>query len=51
MKRTPAMLPLKRPVSPEDAARAVVFLASTDSITGAVLPVDCGRSLLHFPQP
>lgn len=46
MKRTPAMLPLKRPVSPDDVARAVILLASSDSITGAVLPVDCGRSLL-----
>lgn len=46
MKRTPGTLPLKRPVSPEDVARAVVLLAAAPSITGAVLPVDCGRSLL-----
>ena len=50
MKRTPALLPLKRPVSPEDVARAVVLLAASPSITGAVLPVDCGQSLLS-PQP
>ena len=50
MKRTPGTLPLKRPVSPEDVARAVVLLASSPSITGAVLPVDCGQSLLS-PQP
>ena len=50
MKRTPATLPLKRPVSPEDVARAVLLLAASPSVTGAVLPVDCGRSLLH-PQP
>ena len=50
MKRIPGTLPLKRPVAPEDVARAVVFLASAPSVTGAVLPVDCGRSLL-FQQP
>jgi len=46
MKHIPATLPLERPVGPEDVARAVVFLASTPSVTGAVLPVDCGQSLL-----
>lgn len=50
MKHIPATLPLKRPVAPEDVARAVVFLASAPSVTGAVLPVDCGQSLL-FRQP
>ena len=50
MKHIPATLPLKRPVDPEDVARAVVFLASAPSVTGAVLPVDCGQSLL-FQQP
>jgi len=50
MKHTPGTLPLKRPVDPLDVARAVVYLASAPSVTGAVLPVDCGRSLLS-PQP
>lgn len=50
MKRTPAALPLKRPVSPEDVARAVILLASCSSITGAILPVDCGQSLRFSPQ-
>ena len=50
MKHIPATLPLKRPVSPEDVARAVVLLAASPSITGAVLPVDCGQSILR-PQP
>ena len=50
MKRIPAILPLKRPVDPLDIARAVVFLASAPSVTGAILPVDCGQSLL-FQQP
>ena len=45
MKHIPATLPLRRPVSPEDVARAVVLLAASPSITGAVLPVDCGQSL------
>ncbi|MBO4363431.1 MAG: SDR family oxidoreductase, partial [Clostridia bacterium] len=51
MKRIPASLPLKRPVSPQDVARAVVLLAASPSITGAVLPVDCGQSLPPSPQP
>lgn len=50
MKHIPATLPLERPVDPPDVARAVVFLASAPSVTGAVLPVDCGQSLL-FQQP
>ena len=50
MKHIPATLPLKRPVDPLDVARAAVFLASAPSVTGAVLPVDCGQSLL-FQQP
>lgn len=50
MKHIPATLPLERPVAPEDVAHAVVFLASAPSVTGAVLPVDCGQSLL-FQQP
>ena len=50
MKRTPAALPLKRPVIPEDVARAVILLASSSSVTGAILPVDCGQSLRFSPQ-
>jgi len=50
MKHIPGTLPLKRPVDPLDVARAVVFLASAPSVTGAILPVDCGQSLL-FQQP
>ena len=50
MKRTPGTLPLKRPVDPAEIARAVVFLATAQSVTGAILPVDCGQSLL-FQQP
>lgn len=39
-------LPLRRTGSPEVVARAVVFLAESDFITGAVLPVDGGEHLL-----
>ena len=46
MKRVPGTLPLERPVDPLDVARAVIFLATAPSVTGAVLPVDCGQSLL-----
>ena len=49
MKRIPGTLPLKRPVDPDDVADAVVFLASARSVTGAILPVDCGQSLLQQP--
>jgi NAD(P)-dependent dehydrogenase (short-subunit alcohol dehydrogenase family) len=35
--------PLRRLGSPEDIAHAVVFLAKSDFITGAALPVDGGR--------
>jgi 3-oxoacyl-[acyl-carrier protein] reductase len=40
-------VPLGRLATPEDVARAVVFLASSEAsfITGTVLPVDGGRSL------
>ena len=51
MKRIPAILPLKRPVSPQDVARAVVLLAASPSVTGATLPVDCGQSLTLPSQP
>lgn len=50
MKRTPAALPLERPVFPEDIAHAVILLASCSSLTGAILPVDCGQSLRSSPK-
>ena len=42
--------PLKRLHTPEDVAAAVLFLASDEAkqITGALLPVDAGRSLPTF---
>ncbi|NDJ63200.1 MAG: SDR family oxidoreductase [Chloroflexi bacterium] len=38
--------PLKRPGTAEDVARAVIYLASEDFITGAVLHVDGGHSVI-----
>lgn len=45
-RRTWQRLPLARPGSPELVGRAVVFLAQAEFITGAVLPVEGGESLL-----
>ncbi|MFX5358914.1 SDR family oxidoreductase [Acinetobacter baumannii] len=36
---------IKRPGSPEDVARAVLFLIDSDYITGTTLLVDGGRHL------
>ncbi|UNU73754.1 pteridine reductase [Moraxella nasovis] len=38
-------IPLAKIGTPSDIAKAVLFLATTDYITGQVLPVDGGRSL------
>lgn len=38
-------VPLKRMVSPEDVAEAVVFLATARSMTGAILSVDGGTTI------
>jgi len=45
MLKTLAMVPLHRRVEPDDLASAVCFLAGNESITGAVLAVDCGQHL------
>ena len=37
--------PLGRP-TPEDVARAVVFLLEANATTGCVVPVDGGQSLM-----
>ena len=46
MEKTLPTLPLPRPVEIGDFAKAVKFLCEADSITGAVLPVDCGQHLV-----
>lgn len=43
--KSEAKLPLKRAGDPDDAARAALFLAANDFITGAVLHVDGGEGL------
>ncbi|MEP7293515.1 MAG: SDR family oxidoreductase [Chloroflexota bacterium] len=44
-RKSEARLPLKRSGDPDDVARAAVFLATNDTITGAVLRVDSGEWL------
>ena len=46
MEKTLPTLPVPRPVDVADFAQAVKFLCEADSITGAVLPVDCGQHLV-----
>jgi pteridine reductase len=45
LERLQATVPLGRLGSAEDVARAVVFLAQNDYITGQVLGIDGGKSL------
>ena len=46
MEKTLKTLPLGRPVNPQDLANACLMLAGNSSMTGSVLFVDCGQSLL-----
>ena len=46
MEKTLKTLPLGRPVNPQDLANACLMLAGCSSMTGSVLFVDCGQSLL-----
>jgi len=46
MAKTTATLPLRRPVGLEELAEAVFFMTVNPSITGAILPVDCGQHLI-----
>ncbi len=50
LKRRQREMPLGRLATAEDVAAAVMFLASDEAkqITGALLPVDAGRSLPRF---
>ena len=49
MAKTLPTLPLRRPVALEDFTSAVEFLITNNSITGAILPVDCGQHLVSLP--
>jgi NAD(P)-dependent dehydrogenase (short-subunit alcohol dehydrogenase family) len=44
-RKTEARLPLKRSGDPDDAARAAIFLATNDYLTGSVVRVDGGEWL------
>ncbi len=46
MEKTLPALPIPRPVDVADFAQTAKFLCETDSITGAVVPVDCGQHLV-----
>ncbi len=46
MRKTLSTLPLKHPVDVHDLASAVLFAAGNSSMTGSVVFVDCGQSLL-----
>ncbi|MDR0931515.1 MAG: SDR family oxidoreductase [Victivallales bacterium] len=46
MAKTIATLPLRRKVNVDDLVEAVLFLCRNDSITGQILGVDCGQSLI-----
>ena len=45
MEKSIASLPLKRKVEMEHLADTIIFLLENTSITGAVIPVDCGQHL------
>ncbi len=44
MEKILSQVPLRRAVTVEDIARTVMFLLESDSITGTIIPVDCGIS-------
>jgi len=50
MEKTLRSIPLRRPVALDDLIAAVIFLAANDSVTGAILPVDCGAGVFA-PHP
>ena len=47
MEKTLKRVPLRRPVALDDLVAAVLFLAGNSSVTGAILPVDCGASVFR----
>ena len=47
MEKTLPTVPLHRPVAVADFVNSVKFLVCNDSVTGAILPVDCGQHLFR----
>ena len=50
MEKTLKSVPLRRPVALDDLTRAVLFLAGNSSVTGTILPVDCGASIFRAAE-
>ena len=48
--RTNAINPLKAATALDDVCRAVLFLAETRSISGQIIAVDGGQSLMNLPR-
>ena len=49
MEKTLKTVPLRRPVSLRDLCSGAIFLAENESVTGTVLFIDCGQSLMQQP--
>jgi NAD(P)-dependent dehydrogenase (short-subunit alcohol dehydrogenase family) len=43
-----SFIPLKRPQTPEDIGRTVIFIAAMENITGTTIPVTGG---IHISSP
>ena len=41
---------LQKPIDPRDVAKSCFFLASTDSLTGSTIKVDCGQHLVPLER-
>ncbi len=50
MEKTLRSIPLRRPVGLQDLCAGAVFLAENESVTGTVLFIDCGQSLMQRPE-
>ena len=50
MEKTLRTVPLRRPVSLRDLCSGAIFLAENESVTGTILFIDCGQSLMQQPR-